>query len=122
MLSTAGVAADWQSGDGGLLTPKGRMMTPRVAYYGRHSIRGCGRIFSSSTNCNCSPRWITTLNTASTSTARLKIYPTFDQLANLFAPVTVDACYAHDGTGTSAASKPKKANGTSLATATASCV
>jgi hypothetical protein len=24
----------------------------------------------------------------------------FDQLANLFAPATVDACYAHDGTGT----------------------
>ena len=26
--------------------------------------------------------------------------PAFDQLANLFAPATVDACYAHDGTGT----------------------
>lgn len=25
--------------------------------------------------------------------------PNFDQLANLFAPATVDACYAHDGTG-----------------------
>jgi hypothetical protein len=25
--------------------------------------------------------------------------PAFDQLANLFAPTTVDACYAHDGTG-----------------------
>ena len=26
--------------------------------------------------------------------------PAFDQLANLFTPATVDACYAHDGTGT----------------------
>lgn len=26
--------------------------------------------------------------------------PRFDQLANLFAPATVDACYLHDGTGT----------------------
>ena len=26
--------------------------------------------------------------------------PAFDQLANLFTPTTVDACYAHDGTGT----------------------
>ena len=27
-------------------------------------------------------------------------HPAFDQLANLFTPATVDACYAHDGTGT----------------------
>jgi hypothetical protein len=26
--------------------------------------------------------------------------PAFDQLANLFSPATVDACYAHDGSGT----------------------
>ncbi|AXE34649.1 class I SAM-dependent DNA methyltransferase [Chromobacterium phragmitis] len=28
------------------------------------------------------------------------IAPAFDQLANLFAPTTVDACYQHDGSGT----------------------
>jgi hypothetical protein len=30
----------------------------------------------------------------------LQDQPAFDQLANLFAPTTVDACYAHDNTGT----------------------
>ena len=50
-------------------------------------------------------------------------YNPFDQLANLFTPATVDACYAHDGTGTvGRLSRTKTANGTSLATATASCV
>ncbi|MEX8501152.1 class I SAM-dependent DNA methyltransferase [Leptothrix ochracea] len=29
----------------------------------------------------------------------LRTAPTFDQLANLFAPATVDACYQHDGSG-----------------------
>jgi hypothetical protein len=28
-----------------------------------------------------------------------RLEPRFDQLANLFSPVTVDACYAHDGSG-----------------------
>lgn len=28
-----------------------------------------------------------------------QVQPKFDQLANLFAPATVDACYAHDGSG-----------------------
>jgi len=28
-----------------------------------------------------------------------QVQPVFDQLANLFTPATVDACYAHDGTG-----------------------
>ena len=46
----------------------------------------------------------------------------FDQLANLFTPVTVDACYAHDGTGTVGGIKTEEGNGTLRATATASCV
>jgi hypothetical protein len=29
-----------------------------------------------------------------------QVQPSFDQLANLFSPATVDACYAHDGAGT----------------------
>ncbi len=28
-----------------------------------------------------------------------KLHPTFDNIANLFAPATVDACYQHDGSG-----------------------
>jgi hypothetical protein len=40
-----------------------------------------------------------TRNTASTSMVRRRAQPGFDQLANLFSPATVDACYAHDGAG-----------------------
>ena len=29
-----------------------------------------------------------------------QVQPSFDQIANLFSPATVDACYAHDGDGT----------------------
>jgi hypothetical protein len=34
----------------------------------------------------------------------------FDQLANLFTPATVDACYAHDGTGTVGGYKSEEGN------------
>src|SRR5882724_1619113 len=53
------------------------MMTLRVEHYGRASIHDCGHIFRPPQNGSAC-----------------------DQLANLFAPATVDACYTHDGTGT----------------------
>jgi hypothetical protein len=65
--------------------------------------------FSSSTNCNCS-------EVDHHTKYSINLYglpqdqPSFDQLANLFAPATVDACYAHDGTGTVSGYKNEDGN------------
>ena len=37
-----------------------------------------------------------------------QVQPSFDQLANLFTPATVDACYAHDGDGTAGGYKTEQ--------------
>jgi hypothetical protein len=37
-----------------------------------------------------------------------QVQPSFDQLANLFSPATVDACYAHDGGGTAGGYKTEQ--------------
>ena len=93
---------------------KARMMTPRAGHFVMRSIHGCGHIFSSSTNC-------VSLQNGTPHKYSINIYgapqdqPAFDQLANLFVPATVDACYAHDGTGLVGGYKPKKVNGTLLA-------
>ena len=97
------------------------MMTPRAECYERRFIRGCGRIFS----------FINELQLFAEVDHHTKysinLYGppqdqlAFDHLANLFTPTTVDACYAHDGTGTVVDIRAKMANGTSQAIVTASC-
>ena len=92
----------WLSGSHGVaayLHPEGPYDDPKGGALRRRSIRGFGRIFS----------FINELHTLRRLDHRVKysinIYgspqeqSSFDQLANLFTPVTVDACYAHDGAG-----------------------